>query len=74
VQRIQTDVQGATPWPSPIWHLSGNTTLDFQDDVMDIYLPGTFHCFNSLKARGILDTIPENVKQEVRTRENSAGM
>ncbi len=39
------------------------TTME--NDVMDIYLSGTFHCFNSLKARGILDTIPTNVKKVV---------
>ncbi len=38
---------------------------ELESDVMDIYLGNTFHCFNSLKARTILDTIPENVKKVV---------
>lgn len=36
-----------------------------ENDVMDIYLSNSFHCFNSLKARSILDTIPDNVKKVV---------
>ncbi len=36
-----------------------------ENEVMDVYLTGSFHCFNALKARGILDTIPENVNKVV---------
>lgn len=38
---------------------------ELENNVMDIYLGNTFHCFNSLKTRTILDTIPENVKKAV---------
>lgn len=38
---------------------------EIEGDVMDVYVGDTFHCFNSLKARTILDTIPENVKKVV---------
>ena len=41
---------------------------------MDIYLSETFHCFNTLKARAILDTIPENVKKVVLHCTSSLGL
>ncbi|HNB23627.1 MAG TPA: SulP family inorganic anion transporter, partial [Candidatus Melainabacteria bacterium] len=47
---------------------------EIEGEVMDVYVGDAFHCFNSLKARSILDAIPENVKKVVLHCQPSLGL
>lgn len=47
---------------------------EIEGEVMDVYVGDSFHCFNSLKARGVLDEIPEHVKRVVLHCQPSLGL